>query len=101
MAREFPSFADLAIFLGGWKAQGSSTTSPSDLESDSAEKEILAVLKSFGGGDGFEIGDGRGWLGYWIARGWRDLDLEECDAAAESITAHKAASSRSLSSMTG
>lgn len=35
-----------------------------------------------------------------MARGLRDLEEEEeCEAAAESITAHNAASSRSLSSI--
>lgn len=58
---------------------------------------VLGFLGNFGGGgEGFEIGDMDWKLEHLIARGLRDL--EECEAAAESITAHKAASSRSLSS---
>lgn len=59
----------------------------------------MTFLNLDGGGEGLEIGEGS----------WRDGNLEvtrafileeECEAEAESIMAHSAASSRSLSSTT-
>lgn len=62
-----------------------------------AEGESLEILWNLVGGKGFEIGDGDVVLLYLMAR---DLHLVvEREAVAESMTAHKAASSRSLSSI--
>lgn len=61
-------------------------------------REVLENFDGGGGGKGFEIGEGDWRLWYLIARGL-DFD-EECEAEAESIIAHRAASSRSLSSTT-
>ena len=64
-----------------------------DLVSEWLDFGVLGYLESFDGGEGFEIGD-RDWkLGDLIVRDLWDLE-------AELITAHKSASSRSLSSVT-